>query len=151
MGKLLYEIRTYCYDDNWYFYSIYYRDILYGPVSSAALAYSNRRRIFLVAYNFELFSGFFHNNLWFAISWEVFHFWQDTLSKRILYQRYQLSQLSIAYVISYLEIRISRVYKELRRGGEETNHESARLEYQLKVISLGTVIFALFLYMPEVL
>ncbi len=99
---------------------------------------------FLVAYNFELFNGFFHNNMWFAISWGSLPLLAGYVIQTNSISEVSVIAASIAYVISYLEIRISRVYKELRRGSEETNHESKKLEYQLKVISLGTVIFALF-------
>jgi hypothetical protein len=99
---------------------------------------------FLVAYNFELFNGFFHNNMWFAISWGSLPLLAGYVIQTNSISELSVFAASIAYVISYLEIRISRIYKELRRGSEETNHESARLEYQLKLISLSTVIFALF-------
>jgi len=45
-------------------------------------------------------------------------------------------------LVSYLEIRMSRPYKELKRKASQ--HESAKkLEKGLKVISLGTVTIAL--------
>ena len=99
---------------------------------------------FLVAYNFELFNGFFHNNMWFAISWGSLPLLAGYVIQTNSISEISIIAASIACVISYLEIRISRVYKELRRGGVETNRESKRLEYQLKVISLGTILFALF-------
>ena len=98
---------------------------------------------FLVAYNFELFNGFFHNNKWFAISWGSLPVLAGYSIQTNSISELSVIAASIAYVVAYLEIRISRVYKELRRGGGENKHKSERLGYQLKVISLGTVISTL--------
>ena len=73
--------------------------------------------------------------MWFAISWGSLPLLAGYVIQTNSISEVSVIAASIAYVISYLEIRISRVYKELRRGSEETNHESERLEYQLKVIS----------------
>lgn len=98
---------------------------------------------FLVAYNFELFNGFFHNNKWFAISWGSLPLLAGYVIQTNSISELSVIAASIAYVVAYLEIRISRVYKELRRGDGENKHKSERLGYQLKIISLGTVIFTL--------
>ena len=45
---------------------------------------------------------------------------------------------------SYLEIRLSRPYKELKRNGQEEK-SAKRLEDGLKMLSIGTIAFALFL------
>ena len=97
---------------------------------------------FLVAYNFEIFSGRFHNDFWFVVSWGVL----PTLAGFIM-QTNSVNSLPLAVAIgtglvSYLEIRMSRPYKELKRKASQ--HESAKkLEKGLKVISLGTVAIAL--------
>lgn len=98
---------------------------------------------FLVAYNFELFNGFFHNNKWFAISWGSLPLLAGYVIQTNSISELSVIAASIAYVVAYLEIRISRVYKELRRGDGENKHKSERLGYQLKVISMGTVISTL--------
>jgi undecaprenyl pyrophosphate phosphatase UppP len=82
--------------------------------------------------------------MWFAISWGSLPLLAGYVIQTNSISEISIIAASIACVISYLEIRISRVYKELRRGGVETNRESKRLEYQLKVISLGTILFGLF-------
>jgi hypothetical protein len=99
---------------------------------------------FLFAYNFELFNGLFHNNLWFAISWGCL----PVLAGYVM-QNNSISELAIvisiiAGILAYMQIRISRKYKVLKRTNMKdiTNEYSKRLEDQLKLISLATLSFA---------
>ena len=101
---------------------------------------------FLFAYNFELFNGFFHNNFWFAVSWGslplLAGFVIQTNSISIL----SLFSSTIAFLVAYSEIRISRVYKELkRRPGDIVDCNIKKLELYLKILSLTTISFAVIL------
>jgi len=97
---------------------------------------------FLLAYNFELFGGRFHNNFWFAVSWgslpAMAGYVMQTNSVVVL-------TFGVAFatgLVSYLQIRISRPYKVMKQkdGGQE---EAKILETGLKSISLGTIVFAI--------
>lgn len=96
---------------------------------------------FLFAYNFETFGGRFHNNFWFAVSWGAL----PALAGYVM-QTNSVSAIALAVsaatgFVSYLEIRMSRPYKELKKSGE--NEKAKRLENGLKVISVSTIAFAL--------
>lgn len=101
---------------------------------------------FLFAYNFELFNGFFHNNFWFAVSWGslplLAGFVMQTNSISIL----SLFSSIIAFLIAYSEIRISRIYKELKRRPQDIiDYNIKKLELYLKILSLTTISFAIIL------
>src|SRR5215211_7887424 len=101
---------------------------------------------FLFAYNFELFNGFFHNNFWFAVSWGSL-----PLLAGFVIQTNSISLLSlfssiIAFLVAYSEIRISRIYKELKRRPQHiVDCNIKRLELYLKILSLTTISFAIIL------
>jgi hypothetical protein len=101
---------------------------------------------FLFAYNFELFKGFFHNNFWFAISWGSL-----PLLAGFVIQTNSISILSlissiIAFFVAYVEIRISRKYKELKRKPQDiVDFNTRKLERSLKILSLTTISFAVLL------
>lgn len=101
---------------------------------------------FLFAYNFELFNGFFHNNFWFAVSWGSL-----PLLAGFVIQTNSISLLSlfssiIAFLVAYSEIRISRVYKELKRRPQHiVDYNTKKLELYLKILSLTTISFAIIL------
>ena len=101
---------------------------------------------FLFAYNFELFNGFFHNNFWFAISWGSL-----PLLAGFIIQTNSISLLSlflsiIAFFVAYSEIKISRMYKELKRKSENIiDQKIQKLEVYLKMLSLTTISFAVIL------
>lgn len=101
---------------------------------------------FLFAYNFELFNGFFHNNFWFAISWGSL-----PLLAGFIIQTNSISLLSlflsiIAFFVAYSEIKISRMYKELKRKSENIiDQKIQKLEVYLKTLSLTTISFAVIL------
>ena len=101
---------------------------------------------FLFAYNFELFNGFFHNNFWFAVSWGglplLAGFVIQTNSISIL----SLFSSTIAFLVAYPEIRISRKYKELKRRSQDiVDCNIKKLELYLKILSLTTISFAVIL------
>jgi hypothetical protein len=93
---------------------------------------------FVFAYNFELFKGVLHNNIGFVFSWGAL----PVLGGYIM-QTNSVGTLPIiiamgAALVSYVHIKISRPYKELRR--KRLNEQRARrLELYLKLISLGTI------------
>ena len=101
---------------------------------------------FLFAYNFELFNGLFHNNFWFAVSWGAL-----PLLAGFVIQTNSISVLSLissimAFLVAYIEIRISRKYKELKRKPQDVvDCNVEKLERSLKVISLLTISFAVLL------
>jgi hypothetical protein len=101
---------------------------------------------FLFAYNFELFNGLFHNNFWFAVSWGSL-----PLLAGFVIQTNSISILSlfssiIAFLVAYSEIRISRIYKELKRRPQDNiDHNIKKLELYLKILSLTTISFAVIL------
>lgn len=133
-----------------------YRLLLVSASSSIALAYAIGiyyivnyvpllaviavlEGFFLLAYNLEWFKGLFHNNISFSISWGSL-----PLLAGYVMQSNSISLPAIiasiaTALIAYTEIRVSRVYKELRR---RSIHD-ARHEIILKVLSIGTIAFAL--------
>lgn len=97
---------------------------------------------FLFAYNFETFGGRFHNNFWFAASWGALPAMAGYIMQANSIGALALIAACTAGLVSYAEIRMSRPYKQLKQSGADP--ESAkRLESGLKVISLGTMAFAL--------
>ncbi|HEY6668256.1 MAG TPA: hypothetical protein VI033_03795 [Candidatus Nitrosopolaris sp.] len=97
---------------------------------------------FVFAYNFELLKGFFHKNFWFSLSWGVL----PVLAGYVM-QTNSIGILSIlvsilAGFLSYVEIKISRSYKELKRSDAD-GEDARRLETILKTISLSTIISAI--------
>ena len=95
---------------------------------------------FLFAYNYELWNGFFHNNVWFAISWGSL-----PLLAGYIMQTNSLSYLPlllslVAFAISYLEISLSRKYKKFKRADDVIR--SKRLESILKIMSIATILFS---------
>lgn len=97
---------------------------------------------FLFAYNFEAFGGRFHNNFWFAMSWGTLPALAGYVMQADSISVLALAASGLAGLASYAEIRMSRPYKQLKQSGGEP--ERARtLENGLKVVSLGTIAFAL--------
>lgn len=118
----------------------FYYILLYVPfLSIVAIA----EGFFVFVYNFELFKGYFHNNFWFAISWGVLPVIAGFLIQSNSFGVVPFSISIITGLVSYLEIRISRSYKELkRRHSTPSKYCTKRLENQLKIISLTTIAFA---------
>jgi hypothetical protein len=100
---------------------------------------------FVFAYNLEWFSGRFHTDGWFAVSWGAL----PVLAGYIM----QSNELSLPAVIvagsmglfATLEIKASRPYKELKRRGPGSSEEQVllrRYETLLKCVSLGVLLLA---------
>jgi hypothetical protein len=96
---------------------------------------------FVFAYNLELFHGYFHNDFWFAVSWGVLPLLAGFIIQTNSINVMPLSISIITGFVSYIEIKISRPYKELKRLSQD-GHRMKRLEMWLKIISLGTIAFA---------
>lgn len=94
---------------------------------------------FLFAYNFELFNGFFHRNFWFAISWGLVPFLAGYVIQSNTISLEVLMISLIPFGLSYLEIKISRNYKEFKRLRIDSK-KICLYENLLKLISLGTII-----------
>jgi hypothetical protein len=96
---------------------------------------------FVFAYNFELFKGYFHNDFWFAVSWGVLPVMAGFIMQTNSVGVIPLAVSVIAGIISYIEIKISRPYKELKKITYD-EYRIKSLETCLKIISLGTIAFA---------
>lgn len=99
---------------------------------------------FVLAYNLEWFNGRFHTDTWFALSWGCL----PVLAGYVM----QTNSLSFAALLiagsmglfSFIEIKASRPYKDLKRrtsAGETTDPEQLqRLETILKCVSFGVML-----------
>ena len=95
---------------------------------------------FLFAYNYEFWNGFFHNNLWFAVSWGSLAFLAGYIMQTNSMSYTTLLISTLPFLVSYTEIRLSRKYKVLK----QTNPSQSNIpELQLKVISTSTIIFTI--------
>lgn len=97
---------------------------------------------FLVAYNFEILGGWFHNDFWFAISWGFLPVIAGYIIQTNSIDVLPLTAGAVAGMVSLLEIRTSRPYKRLKREGVDSEC-SKRLENYLKIITCGTVALSL--------
>jgi hypothetical protein len=95
---------------------------------------------FLFAYNYEFCNGFFHNNVWFAISWGSIPLLAGYVMQTNSLSLVPLLVSTVAFVISYFEINFSRKYKEFKRAQDLV--KSKHLEFRLKIISLTTILFS---------
>jgi hypothetical protein len=96
---------------------------------------------FVFAYNLELFHGYFHNDFWFAVSWGVIPLLAGFIMQTNSIGVMPLSISIVTGLVSYVEIKISRPYKELKRLSQD-GLRIKRLEVWLKIISLGTIAIA---------
>jgi hypothetical protein len=103
---------------------------------------------FLFAYNFELFKGFFHKDFWFSVSWGMLPFIAGFVIQSNTITINSLLISLIPFALSYIEIKISRVYKAIKRKNLSTE-KSKKYEKYLKVLSLGTISFTLIWIMVE--
>jgi small-conductance mechanosensitive channel len=97
---------------------------------------------FLFTYNYETWGGIFHNDFWFAVSWGSL-----PLLAGYIIQTNSISILALAVagltgLTSYAEIRMSRPYKRLKQRNSN-DALTGRLEIGLKILSVGTILFAL--------
>lgn len=104
---------------------------------------------FLFAYNFELFRGVFHNNFWFALSWGSL-----PLLAGYIMQTNTIAELPIilalfTFLVSLLEIRYSREYKEIKRKNRD-NKKSRKLESHLKLLSGSTISICIILVISRI-
>ena len=97
---------------------------------------------FLFAYNFETFGGRFHNNFWFSVSWGALPVLAGYVMQTNSVNIPVLIASCLTGLVSYVEIRISRPYKQMKQIG--CYPERARkLENGLKVISLCSIASAI--------
>jgi hypothetical protein len=112
------------------YYIIYYVPLL----SVVAVA----EGFFLFAYNFEKFGGRFHTNFWFVIAWGSLPVLAGFVMQTNAITLESILVATVAGVISYIEISLSRPYKALRRSNVQ-NGATNTLERYLKIISFGTL------------
>jgi hypothetical protein len=124
-----------------YAIGIYYM-VLYAPL---LWLIAIPEGFFVFAYNLEWFRGRFHNDAWFALSWGGL----PVLAGYIL----QTNDVSIAALLvaaamgllSLVEIKASRPYKEMKRAAGENaapDPRAAQFEAILKSLSLGVILLA---------
>ena len=101
---------------------------------------------FLFAYNLELFRGRFHNNASFVISWGILPVLAGTAIQINSITLESLALSAIAGILSYVLIKTSRRYKQLKRESAQTSLIYKK-ELVLKLVSVGvicgTVLFVL--------
>jgi hypothetical protein len=101
---------------------------------------------FLLAYNLELFSGKFHNNVSFVISWGILPVFAGAViqSNTISVETIILS--AIAGLASYILIITSRKYKVLKQQNAqyETFHQKEQILKMISTVVIGsTLVFVL--------
>ena len=97
---------------------------------------------FLFAYNFEKFGGRFHTNFWFVIAWGSLPVLAGFMMQTNAITFESILVATVASVISYVEISLSRPYKVLKSNNVQ-NGSASTLEKYLKIISFGTLIIAM--------
>lgn len=102
---------------------------------------------FLLAYNLEWFGGRFHNDFWFAVSWGALPVLAGYILQTNAVSAAALLVALAMALLSLVEIKASRPYKELRRAaasGEEADRaQIERLEAILKSVSLGVILLGI--------
>jgi hypothetical protein len=97
---------------------------------------------FLFTYNYEIWGGVFHNDFWFAVSWGSLPVLAGYIMQTNSISILALGVAAVTGLISYAEISMSRPYKQLKQRNRD-NALTCRLEIGLKVLSVGTILFAL--------
>ncbi len=107
---------------------------------------------FIFAYNIEWFSGKFHNDGWFAFSWGVLPLLAGYIMQTNSVSLIAFAAAAATGFVSYVEIKNSRPYKELRRGNydqtlsqEQVMSKMNHYERILKALSAGTISVAVIL------
>lgn len=113
----------------------FYYSIFYAPY---LIMIGIAEGFFLFAYNFELFKGRFHNDFWFSISWGVLPFFAGYVIQTNSINLVAIIMSLIPFSLSYLEIKVSRIYKENKRNNS-MSQETAKYELVLKILSTGTI------------
>ena len=117
-----------------YAIGVYYIILFVPSLSVVAVA----EGFFLFAYNFEKFKGYFHTNFWFVIAWGSLPVLAGFVMQTNAITLESILVATVAGVISYIEISLSRPYKALRRSNVQ-NGATNTLERYLKIISFGTL------------
>jgi len=99
---------------------------------------------FLLAYNLELFRGLFHNNITFSISWGSLPLLAGYMMQTNGISIEALLLSIVTASIAYAEIRVSRLYKEMRRINND-RLSVVKYESILKSLSISTIMAALIL------
>lgn len=97
---------------------------------------------FVFAYNFEIFRGLFHTDIWFSVSWGALPVLAGFIIQSNQIEILPIGLSVITGTLSYIHISISRKYKALKRRGR-TDSGTAKQEIALKTISLCTISFTL--------
>lgn len=96
---------------------------------------------FVFAYNLEWFGGRFHTDAWFAFSWGSLPVLAGYVLQTNAISPAALIVASSMGVLSLVEIKASRPYKEMKRAGMAVSSpEAQRYETILKCISLGVIL-----------
>ena len=93
---------------------------------------------FLFAYNLELFKGRFHNNTMFVISWGILPVLAGSAIQTNTIPLEALAMSGIAGFLSYILIKTSRRYKELKSQSAAYS-ETYKKEIILKLVSIGVI------------
>ncbi len=93
---------------------------------------------FLLAYNLELFRGKLHNNASFVFSWGILPVLAGTAIQTNSITIETIGMAATAAILSYILIKTSRKYKELKRQSAEFSLIYKK-EIVLKVVSIGVI------------
>ena len=97
---------------------------------------------FLFTYNYEIWDSRLHNDFWFAVSWGSLPMLAGYIMQTNSISLLALIGSGLTGLVSYIEIRMSRPYKQLKQSNSNPVR-AQRLENGLKAASLGTITFAL--------
>lgn len=100
---------------------------------------------FLFAYNLEWFKGKFHNNTVFVISWGILPVLAGSIIQTNTITIETLPMAGLAGVLSYILIKTSRTYKELKRQSADYS-KIYKKEIILKIISIGVIVSTIFYF-----
>jgi len=100
---------------------------------------------FLFAYNLELFKGKFHNNTTFVISWGILPVLAGSAIQANTIAVETLLMSGLAGVLSYILIKTSRKYKDLKKQSTDCS-EIYKKETILKIISIGVIASTVFYF-----
>jgi hypothetical protein len=94
---------------------------------------------FLFAYNLELFKEKFHNNTTFVISWGILPVLAGSAIQTNTITIETLLMSGLAGVLSYILIKTSRKYKDLKKQSADYS-KIYKNEMILKIISIGVIV-----------